>query len=103
MCFQEATTKVIMALPDNQQLYRQGLFKALCEKKTLPATGIFFLFHCVLKSLKAHLTKTIVIAASLDQDQAAQNVQPDLRFTLSAMLEYYRQKIARNLQLSLSY
>ena len=44
----------------------------------------------------------IVFAASVDQDQAAQNMQPDLRSTMSAMLEYYRQQMAGNLLSSLS-
>ena len=35
---------------------------------------------CLLGSLtlKAPFTKTVVFAANIDQDQAAQNVQPDL-------------------------
>ena len=45
----------------------------------------------------------VVFAASVDHDQAAQNVQPDLISTLSAMLKHYRQTIASNLQSSLSY
>ena len=31
-------------------------------------------------------------AANVDQDQAAQNVQPDLRSTLSALVKLCRQK-----------
>ena len=50
----------------------------------------------------APFTKIVVFAASVDQDQAVQNVHPDLKSTLSTMLEDYRQKIARNLPLSLS-
>ena len=46
---------------------------------------------------KWHSIKIVVSAASVDQDQAAQNVQPDIRSTLSAMLEHYKQRMARNL------
>ena len=41
------------------------------------------------------------IEASVDQDQAAQNMQPDLNSTLSVTLEHYRQKIAKNVLLCL--
>ena len=41
-------------------------------------------------TLKASFTKIAVSAASVGQDQAAQNVQTDLRSTLSAMLEHYQ-------------
>ena len=54
-------------------------------------------------TFKAPFTEIMVFAASEDQDQAAQNMQPDLRSTLSNILELYRQKIARNLLLSLPY
>ena len=43
------------------------------------------------------------IVASVDQDQAAQNMQPDLNSTLSVTLEHYRQKIAKNVPLCLCY
>ena len=39
-------------------------------------------------TLKMPFTKIVAFAASVDQDQAAQDVQPDLRSTLSAMLEH---------------
>ena len=54
-------------------------------------------------TLKAPLTNIVGFAASVDQDQASQNVQPDLRSTLSAMLEHYKQKMCRNLIISFSY
>ena len=58
----------------------------------------------VLSSLTLIVPATIIIAfaASVDQDQAAQNVQPDLRSTLSAMLDHYMRKMSRNLPISLS-
>ena len=34
----------------------------------------------------------VAFVASVDQDQAAQNVQPDLRSTVSAFMKYLRQK-----------
>ena len=48
-------------------------------------------------------TEIVDFAASVYQDQAAQNMQDDLRSTLLAMLEDLRQKVSRNLLLSLSY
>ena len=54
-------------------------------------------------TFKAPITKTVVLTANVDQDQAAQNVQPDLRSTLFAMLKQYRQKTYRNLRLSMCY
>ena len=50
----------------------------------------------ILLTLKVPYTKIITFAASVDQDQAAQNVQPDPRSTLPATLEHYRLKISRN-------
>ena len=41
----------------------------------------------------------VAFVVSVDQDQAAQDVQPDLRSTLAAMLEELRQNISRNLLL----
>ena len=38
---------------------------------------------------------TIIIAANVDQDQAPQNMQPDLRYIPSTMPEHYRKKISR--------
>ena len=49
------------------------------------------------------LTKIVTFAASVDQDQAAQNVQPDLRSTLSAMLELEHKKRTQNLPLYLPH
>ena len=46
-------------------------------------------------------TEIIAFAGSEDQDQAAVNMQPDLRSTLYAMLKHYCKKISRNLQQSL--
>ena len=57
----------------------------------------------VLKPLKRLSLKIVAFAAIVDQDQAAQNMQPDLRSTLSAMLELYLKKIASNLLLSLPH
>ena len=54
-------------------------------------------------TLKAPFTKIAAFVDSVDQDQAAQNVQPNLRSTLTAILEHYRQKMARKLQSSLYY
>ena len=58
---------------------------------------------CQWSTFKAPFTKIVVIVADVDQDQAAQNVQPDLRLTLSVMLEHLRQKISRNLPPPLCY
>ena len=46
-----------------------------------------------LLTLKAPFTKMVASTASIDQDQAAQNVQPDLWTILSTMLKHYKQKI----------
>ena len=54
-------------------------------------------------TLQVPFTKMVALMASVDQDHAAQYVQPDLRSTLSVVLKHYRQKVARNLQLTLSY
>ena len=48
-------------------------------------------------TLKAPFTKIVGFVASVDQDQAAQNMQPDLRSTLLALLGHYKQQMARNL------
>ena len=37
-------------------------------------------------------TTRVAFGASVDQDQAAQNVKPDLWSTLSALLQHCRQK-----------
>ena len=42
--------------------------------------------------LKTPFTTTVGFAVSVDQDQAAQNVQPDLRSALSALLHHCRQQ-----------
>ena len=39
------------------------------------------------------LAKIVAFAAIIDQDQAAQNMQPDLWSVLSAMLKHYKQEI----------
>ena len=52
---------------------------------------------------KVLFTKIVIFAVSVDQDQAAQNMQPDLRSTLSTMFKHYRQQMAGNLLSSLSY
>ena len=44
-------------------------------------------------TLKAPSTKIIPFEDSVDQDQSAQNMQPDLGSALSAMLEDYMQEI----------
>ena len=51
-------------------------------------------------NLKPPFTEIVAFAANVDQDQAAQNVQPDLESTLSAVLDHNRQKIARYSPLS---
>ena len=63
----------------------------------------FFLFPCHSSNLtlKAPFTKKVPFVTSVDQDHAAQNMQLDLKSTLSAMLEHYSIKIDRNLPLSL--
>ena len=43
-------------------------------------------------TLKAPITTIIALAASVDQDQAAQNLQPDLGSTLSTVMKHCRQK-----------
>ena len=70
-------------------------------KDSIIAVSLISIFQRLnFVSIKTSLTN---IVACVDQDQAAQNVQPDLRSTLSAILEQYRQKLSRNLPLSLSY
>ena len=44
--------------------------------------------YCNL-TLKSPFTKLAVFAASVDKDQATQNMQPDFRSTLFAMLKHY--------------
>ena len=56
-----------------------------------------------LNPLTGLFTKIVAIAASVYQDQAAHFVQPDLRSTLSAILEHWTQKISKQImQLPLS-
>ena len=43
-------------------------------------------------TLKVPITTIVAFAASVDQDQAAQNVQPDLESTLSALGKLTKQK-----------
>ena len=43
-------------------------------------------------TLKAPFTVIVTFATSVDQDQVAQHVQPDLRSKLFTMLEHYSQK-----------
>ena len=83
--------------------------KMLATKISLFLKTICYLFfsHSFYKeqdlSLKVSLTKIVTFAASVDQDQAAQTVQPDLRSTLSAMLELERKKRTQNLPLYLPH
>ena len=51
-------------------------------------------FETMILSFKVPFTEVVAFAGSVDQDQAAQNVQPDLRSTLSVLLEHYRQTMA---------
>ena len=43
-------------------------------------------------TLKVPITTLVAFAASVDQDEAAQNMQPDLGSTLSALEKLCRQK-----------
>ena len=73
------------------------------RRLTWTETFRYIKIFCTLKPFRAPYTKIIVFAESIEQDQAAQNVQPDLRSTPSAMLEQHGEMIASNLPLSLSY
>ena len=53
---------------------------------------IFFSRNTLLNKLKVPFTTTVAFAASVDQDQTAQNVQPDLLSTLSTLLQHVRKK-----------
>ena len=48
------------------------------------------LFIVLMLAFNVPLTTIVVLEANVDQDQAAQNVHPNLRSTLSIMLELYR-------------
>ena len=62
------------------------------EKEKMLVTCI--LLYCFQNpSVSAPHTKVVAYVVNVDQDEAAQNVQPDLRSTLSAMLEHYKQKV----------
>ena len=54
--------------------------------KSLILLGTRTAWNYVL-ALRAPFTKIVAFVASVDQDQAAQNVLPDLRYIMSAMLE----------------
>ena len=53
-------------------------------------------------TLKAHFTILVAFLASVDQDKAAQNMQPDLWF-LSALVKHWGENQPWNLQLFVSY
>ena len=73
--------------------------------RNLPSSQLFLPFwrSAPFKSLldltiKVHFTKIVAFVASVAQDQAAQNVQPGILSTLSAVVIHYRQTVAVNLQ-----
>ena len=85
----------------NCSLWTISPFSPKCfQKVCFPGTSKGVI---VWKWVKAPFTEIFTFAASVDQDQAAQNLQTDLQSSLSAVLEHYKQKIARNLPLSLAY
>ena len=49
------------------------------------------LYEELILALKTPFTTIIAFAVSVDQDQAAQDMYPDLGSTLSALLQYCRQ------------
>ena len=55
------------------------------------------------ETVKAPFIKVVAFAANVDQDQSTQNVQPDLRYILSAVLDFWKQKIFRNVPPALSF